>query len=143
MKKALYLSGIALLASMVIVLGFVGPVKAYMDEDDVWSEPNGYAHAYVRGSFNRIWYPFYTVHHEADIFECLKGRYHFIGWDRDGDVLYSVWGTMQNGVMHVEYDPSFVNEIWIAETEVWAPYGSPPNPYMEYAVASIGPPGTQ
>jgi len=141
--RVAFLCGISLLIIMVGLMGLISPVKAYMDENDIWSEPNGYAHAYVRGSFNRIWKPFYAVHHEADIFECLRGRYHFIGWNQNGTVLYDVWGVMQNGVMHVEYDPQVYNQIFTAETEVWAPYSYPPSPNMEYAAAFIGPPGTR
>jgi hypothetical protein len=146
MKRTVYLCGIAFLVSAIVFLGLASSVKAPIyppppDESDVWSEPNGYAHAYVIGSWYRVGYPYYTVHHEADIFECLKGRYHFIGYGK-GVTLYSVWGVMQNGVMHAEYDPGLYYQIWGADTETWAPYSSPPNPYMEYAHALIGPPGS-
>jgi len=115
------------LVSMIALSAFVSAVKAYVDENDVWSEPNGYAHAYVKGSWTRFGLPYYKVHHEADIFECLKGRYHFKGWDKNGNVLYDIWGVMENGVMHVEYDPPFYYKVWGALTEVWAPYSVPPS----------------
>jgi len=142
MKRTIYLLVIAFLISMVAFLSWAALVRAYQDEDDVWSEPNGYAHAYVRGSYSRFWYPFYSVRHEADIFECLKGRYHFFGYNRTNYQLYDVWGTIQNGATHPEYDPGIYNKIWVADTETWAPYGSAPNPNMEEAHASIGPPGS-
>ena len=143
-KNMFLLASVVALVSMIAVLGLMAPVRAvYMDESDVWSTPNGYAHAYVRGSFMHLFLPYSSVHHEADIFECLKGRYHFWGEAQNGTVLYSVWGVMQNGVMHVSYDPPYHNVIFVAYTDVWAPYSVPPNPYMEFAEASIGPPGVE
>ncbi|MEM4733679.1 MAG: hypothetical protein QXD70_04035 [Candidatus Bathyarchaeia archaeon] len=142
MKRTVYLLGTALVISIIVFLSSVKPVRAYMDEDDVWSEPNGYAHAYVRGSWYRFGYPYYAVHHEADIFETLKGRAHFIGWDKNGNVLYNVWRYF-SGTLHEEYAPPYYNVIQAAMTETWAPYSYPPSPYQEYAAAIIEPPGAR
>jgi hypothetical protein len=149
MKRTVALLGLAFLVSMVAFLSCVGQAMAPLlppgwDEDDVWSEPNGYAHAYVGGSYNRnAPYPwkYYRVHHEADIFECLRGRYHFFGNDKDNNPVYSYYGVIQGGATHAESDPPYYNTIVFADTETWAPYYSPPSPSMEYAHACIGPPG--
>jgi hypothetical protein len=149
MKRTVALLGLAFLVSIVAFLSFVGPVRAPLlppglDEDDVWSEPNGYASAYVRGTYNRNGpYPwkYYRIHHEADIFECLRGRYQFFGKDISNNLVYSYYGVIQNGATYVESDPPYYNTIVFANTETWAPYYYPPSPYMEYAHACIGLPG--
>lgn len=81
MKKATYLIGIAFLISTVCLVGIIGNVKAYpnQDEDDQISLPIGYAEAIVRGSWIRLTNPYYRVQHIAKSHpSSLSGSARFI-----------------------------------------------------------------
>lgn len=140
MRKIVHVCGISFLVSMIVFLSLISSVKAYQDCNEVWGN---YSYAKVCGTYPKLFYPYYHVYHYAGIFECLKGRYHFIGWDKSGNVLYSVWGILQPPTMEIEWTSGLTYKIWTAETEVWAPYYWPPSPDMEYIAAFIGPPGTR
>jgi hypothetical protein len=137
MRRTIYLLGIAFLVSMVAFLSCVAPVKAYVDEYREVSTPNGYAEAYLYGTYSRPLYPFYRVHHEATIHTVSTGHAHFRGYSKTGQQLYNVGQDISGAETTVSYDPGKYNVIWDAWTETWAP-----NESGEYAAAVIGPPGS-
>jgi len=141
MKRFLSYCLLSLAATTIILLGIMKPVQAYMTEDEVWGN---YTYALVRGSWRKIGFPYYSIHHEARIFECIKGRCHFKGMDQSGNTIYSVYyllGIWSGTVYPLEkiYDPPYYWQVWTALTETWGAIGTP---YQERVCAFIGPPGT-
>lgn len=131
MKRTVLLCEIAFLISTVAFIGLIGSAKALnMDEDDQW---NGYAHAYVRGSWLRLGYPYYRVYHEADnTSPSTWGTYEFYDYGKYGNILYQETGSIGPGG-HKETSPPLYYQIWAAETITIV------SPYTAHAV--IGPPG--
>lgn len=145
MKKTVCLCGLAFTITMIAILSCICSVLAYEDCDDVWGN---YARAKVCGTYpTPITKPYYAVYHDAWIYENLKGRCCFTGWDnvQRTSVKYSVWrylGVWGGHVYppHQQYNPPYYNQIWHAQTETWGNIGSI---HQEKVTAVIGPPGMQ
>jgi hypothetical protein len=102
------------------------------DKSDVYSTPNGYAEAIVKGSWTHIGSPYGSVQHIAKSHPSdLSGTIRCIGWSKYGVVLYDTGDISFTG--SYTYTPT-ASQIWDANTIVTV--------NGETAEATIGPPGS-